>query len=128
MAYHLGALTLGFGGANALGKQHISVTEIPIGAGFSSPDAEPSNEVHTYIRHLERKIDNLMTVVDRDMHVRGELVEIKRLLQMSPPRSSGGVHRGEHQPRPSAKDRLDPPQERDRVGKTGLHERTLPVT
>lgn len=92
----LGALTLGFGEANALGKQHISVNEIPIGAGFSSPNAESSNEVYTYIRHLERKINNLMTAVDRDMHVRGELVEIKRLLQMSPLRSSGSSGRRSH--------------------------------
>lgn len=80
----LGARTLTPGGSAILGKQNVSVTATPIGNSFSSPDVRLSLEVHTYIRHLEGKIDNLTTIVERGRHVRDELAEIKRLLHKSP--------------------------------------------
>lgn len=121
-------LNLGSGGANALGKTHMS---IGVRAGTSTPDARLSSELHTYIRHLERKIEDLTTIVERDKHVRDELVEIKHLLQISPPhstksrggrkswysppRSRGGGPLVENRSRPSVKDRLEPPEEGGRT-------------
>ncbi|KAI8568467.1 hypothetical protein RHMOL_Rhmol02G0202000 [Rhododendron molle] len=126
----LGDHNLASGGANALGKAHMS---IGVEAGTSTQDAGPSIELHTYIRHQEQKIDDLTTVVERDNHVRDELAEIKHLLQISPshssescgrrrshhspPRSRGGGHLVEHRPRPSAKDRLEPPEDSNRAQK-----------
>ncbi|KAI8560042.1 hypothetical protein RHMOL_Rhmol04G0224100 [Rhododendron molle] len=108
--------------ASALGKAHMS---IGFGAGTSTQDAWAATELHTYICHLERKIDDLSTVVERDKHVRDELAEIKHLLQIStshssgshggrrsrhsPPRSCEGGCLVEHQSRPSTKDCLEPP-------------------
>ncbi|KAI8549140.1 hypothetical protein RHMOL_Rhmol06G0003500 [Rhododendron molle] len=114
---------LAAGGANAPpGKAHMS---IGVGAGTSTQDAGAATELHTYIHHLERKIDDLSTVVERDKHVCDELAEIKLLLQISTSYSSGsrGGRRSHHspsrsrdggplvedQPRPSIKDRLEPP-------------------
>lgn len=128
----LGALTLGSAGANALGKQHIS---IGVRASSSTPSAEPSFDIHTYIHQLERKIDDLTTAVDRDRHVKDELAEIKHLLQISPshsgrsrdgrrshhspPHGHGRSPLVEHRSRPAAKDRLDPPEEVASIDKNG---------
>ncbi|KAI8535370.1 hypothetical protein RHMOL_Rhmol10G0168800 [Rhododendron molle] len=96
---------------------------IGVKVGTSTADVRTSSELHTYIRHLKRKIDDPTTVVERDRHVRDELAKIKHLLQISPshstegrderrsqcspPRSHGGGPLVEHPPRPSAKDRLN---------------------
>ncbi|KAI8535326.1 hypothetical protein RHMOL_Rhmol10G0165400 [Rhododendron molle] len=69
-------LASGGAGVGAPGKAHMS---IGAGAGTSTQDAGAATELHTYIRHLERKIDDLSTVVERDKHVRDELAEIKHL-------------------------------------------------
>ncbi|KAI8550665.1 hypothetical protein RHMOL_Rhmol06G0125200 [Rhododendron molle] len=93
----LGDHNMAFGRAGALGKAHMSVG---VGAGSPTQDAGAATELHTYIRHLERKIDNLSTVVES----RGG-----RRSHHSPSRSREGGRLVEHQSRPSVKDRLEPP-------------------
>ncbi|KAI8530002.1 hypothetical protein RHMOL_Rhmol11G0020300 [Rhododendron molle] len=78
----LGDHNLGSSRTNALRKAHMSMS-IRVGAGALTQDAGPSSELHTYIRHRERKIDDLTMVMERDKHVRDELAEIKHLLQIS---------------------------------------------
>ncbi|KAI8542860.1 hypothetical protein RHMOL_Rhmol08G0172700 [Rhododendron molle] len=127
------------GGAGAPGKAHMSVG---IGAGTSTQDMGAGTELHTYIRHLERKIDDLSTTLERDKHVRDELAKIKHLLQISTSHSAGSrggrrTHQSpscsreggrliEHQSRPSVKDRLEPPVAKDgrNEGGAGRRERS----
>ncbi|KAI8563825.1 hypothetical protein RHMOL_Rhmol03G0139300 [Rhododendron molle] len=59
-----GPLNLSTGGSTGRDELHISATDRSIGADFSSLDVEPSGELHTYIRHLDQKIDNLTSTIE----------------------------------------------------------------
>lgn len=87
-------------------KQHVFVMTTQIGSlRLQASVVETSDEVRSYVWHLEQNIHKVTTAVERDRTVHDELAEIKRLLHMSPNYSFGGTNQ-RRSPRSLLRDKL----------------------
>jgi hypothetical protein len=85
-------MIIGADGVATVGSRHASVTKKPIGAELT-PETEPTVELHTYVQHLESKIDALTRTIENDRAVREDLADIRRLLNTTANSRSGGSGR-----------------------------------
>ena len=82
------AMIIGTDGVATVGSRHASVSKQPVGADHT-PGTEHTVELHTYVQHLEGKIDALTRTIENDRAVREDLADIRRLLNVSNSRSGG---------------------------------------